>query len=188
MRSKTKKIFTILLTIAVIVVCGGILLYSVVHEDNRILSQKDLDHCEMYIHNATCNEVSEARTVVDREFYDEIVSLCVNAEKFRPFVMMYDLILGGHATWIEFVDRSHCYTISLCDAEQQLALDYIHRDHPLIYVEMSEKNDQGHADTVWAWYCELPPQDYAQLCNLAEMYTGGEAVTKYGTALWTEEF
>lgn len=183
MKPKIKNITIILLVCILICVC--VLSYMNSHKSNKLLSKKDLDGCEMFVHNLTCGTF-EARTVTDEEVYDEIMSLCLKAETFRPFVMPFDTVLGGNDTYIQFINSSYCYSITILDPELQLSLDYIHRDHPMIYVGMAEKRDARTSDSVWAWYCELTPRDYARLCELAELHADGEIVTDYRYALWSK--
>lgn len=185
MKNRIKNIVIILLVCVIIVM--GILLYMPSRENNKILSKEDLKGCKMFVHNLFCDQF-EAMAITDQEFYDEVVSLCLNAKKFRPMSTEYDVLIGGYSSHVEMINSSYCYTISLPYPDQQLSFDYIYRDRPLILVSLSKKNDDNArvADSVWHWYCELTPQDYVQLCELIEVRADGEIVTSYRTALWSE--
>ena len=141
---KTKKLWWSLAAAAVLAV---IVCLAISSSDGVRLPRKwDLRGKDMYVHNVTCNELHEMRTVdaaESRDFCRDVLSLCTKTEKFRPQSSMTDVILGGKSEgYIRFEDEKERYTIEFFDVEKQLDVGFVHRETPTVIVAKDVFDDQ----------------------------------------------
>lgn len=152
--------------------------------DFAVLEKQELMECELFIHNASTAS-TDKRTVTDEALKEELVSLCLRAEMFRP-MMNED---STFARWpsehwpqdisqnMTFRDGESMYVVSFFDAEGQLAIDAVHRDEPVILVSRWTPDETGaYPDWLGLWYCTMPAADYAQLYEMVYTYDGGQIV------------
>ena len=130
---------------------------------------------EVLVQNSTCADFTQYRTVPDAETNERLLDLCRQMEEHRPFLII-ETLLGEHVTEC-FTLRTEDtrYTVLLVEVEKQLALDYIHREQPIVYFSKTKLNEEGQ----WkgeSWYCKLPAAEFAALCQTIRSYDGGEIV------------
>ena len=175
---KRKKLWWSLAAAAVLAVIVCLAISS--SDGVRLPTRWDLRGKTMYVHNITCNEPYEMRTVDDAEYRDfrrEVVSLCTKAEKFRPHSLGTDMILGGKPEgYIRFEDEKERYTIEFFDVEKQLDIGFVHRETPVIIVAKDMFDEHGNSHPDWAWRCTMTAADYTTLYNLLQHYSGGEKI------------
>ena len=147
------------------------------YDDGSILlSEAELSVCDLLVHNVTCSEIHEVRTVPDAAFRDVIISLIVTTEPFRPTISS-DLIMGKQPDAYFILENEKTkYTVTFFDAEKQLSLDYVFRDAPLISVEKAEIDELGQPQSVWGWYCTFSAAEYAMLYDAIQTYVEGELI------------
>ena len=175
---KTKKLWWSLAAAAVLAV---IVCLAISSSDGVRLPRKwDLRGKDMYVHNVTCNELHEMRTVdaaESRDFCRDVLSLCTKTEKFRPQSSMTDVILGGKSEgYIRFEDEKERYTIEFFDVEKQLDVGFVHRETPTVIVAKDVFDENGNVHSEWTWRCTMTAADYATLYNLLQTYSGGEKI------------
>ena len=177
--TKAKRLWWILPVVGVVLavtVCAALRASDGV----RLPAKWDLRGKTMYVHNITCSEPYEMRTVdgeESRDFCREVISLCTKAEKFRPSSELVDMVMGARQEpYVRFEDEEERYVISFFDTERQLDVGFVHREAPMISVEKATRNAQGNYKTDWAWRCTMTAADYATLYNLLQNYGGGEKI------------
>lgn len=137
-------------------------------------NKSELAGSKLFVHNVTCSEPYETRTVSDPAFQENVSSLCSKAVRFRPAIS-YDLVLGDHSdAYFIFKNDTIQFTVTLFDIEKQLSLDYSYRDSPMVLIAKTQIDDAGRPHPAWKWYCSLPADDFAFLCEAIQTYTGGE--------------
>ena len=160
--------------LACLVGCSG----TAADAQTALLSKSDLEGRTLYIHNVTCSEVYEMRTVEDSDYVEKIAGLCVAVEQFRP-ILSSDVILGEKPDGIViFENEEERYTISFSDTKKQLSLDYMYRDEPVVAIENAEFDDYGQPHTIWKWYCTMSAADYATVVEMVRTYTDGEIIKR----------
>ena len=177
--TKTKKLVWILAVIGA-VLAVAIYVAAVSGDGVRLPAKWDLRGKDMYVHNVTCNELHEMRTVdaaESRDFCRDVLSLCTKTEKFRPQSDLIDMILGAKSEgYICFKDEKVQYTIEFFDVEKQLDVGFVHRETPMIVVAKNVYNENGNIKSGWAWRCTMTAADYTTLYNLLQHYSGGEKI------------
>ena len=148
----------------------GIAVGKVEFENSYIFSKGMLRDCKMYIYNQTCTNIYEQRTVYDMEFYNDVLTLCLKAKRFRP-ISSLEIIAG------EQEDESVQYIVSFHDVKNQMSIDNIYRDEPLIAVGWANKDELGRCGALTSWYCYLDPEVYVLLYDLLARYSGGDLRT-----------
>lgn len=140
--------------------------------DNKqvsFISEADLEDCTMYVHNVTCSEVHEMRTVTDEEFLKKITEASITVEQFRP-VISVDIILGGKPEAYYVLDNGKTkYTFAFFEVRKQLDIGFVHREKPMITVAKTTVEEKEQI-----WFCTLSAADYAELYEMVQTYTGGE--------------
>ena len=155
---------------------AGILTACAGNNNDAFVEKADFNKCKLFVHNVTCNYIYEMRTVSDSDFEDEIIALATGVMPFRP-VISADIILGeGSEGYFVFKNDKVSYTFGFFKVDEQLSIDYIYRDTPLITVDKANIDEFGQPHTEWAWYCSLSAADYANLYEAIQTYTGGEIV------------
>ena len=152
-----------------------------------ILLSHDLAGKNLYIHNETCSEMYVVRPVEDDEMYREIAAICTKAIKFRTHGEDFEMTLGiSDMPVLHFIGKNANrkavkYEVTLLEADKQLSEDYVHYEEPLVAVSMWSKDlsDDSSMEgryfvSKWFWYCSLPQEDYARLCELVLTYDDGE--------------
>lgn len=152
-----------------------------------ILLSHDLQEKNLYIHNETCSELYMVRPVEDDGMCREITAICTKAIKFRTHGEDFEMILGiPDEPVLHFVGKNangeaEKYEVTLIEADKQLSEDYVHREEPLVAVSMWSKDSSDDASmegryfvSKWFWYCSLPQEDYARLCELVLPYGDGK--------------
>ena len=158
-----------------LVFLGGFLAFTGI-ERTDFLSEKALAGSELYIHNVTCSEIYEMRTVEDATYLKKIVELSVTAIQFRP-VISVDLILGAMPdAYYVFDTGAVKYTFEFFDVDKQLDIGYVHREDPLIAVAKSVISDTAQDSDEWAWFCRLSAANYAELYEMIQTYAEGAIV------------
>ena len=114
--------------------------------------------------------------ITDPEVKDQVITCCLNMDFFRQKVGLYETILGeqwkGYDLTFQKGDLTiFRYRIFFIDAEEQLALNYAHRDQPVVSVAYQEDrwlDDQGVYEYVqpYVHYYSVSPEDYSMLLNL----------------------
>lgn len=145
---------------------------------DRPWDNAELTKCEgLYVHNVTCSGNESVRTT-DVEYKNAAAKLCANVEAFRE-VTSADTILGSGAydPYIVFAKDDLLYLVNMFDFQEQLSLDYIYRDEPLVLVTIMHINStNGAFETDWQYYCKMSAKDYAALFNYVQTYGGGEVL------------
>ena len=145
--------------------------------DLKLWKDSKLAECQLWIHNTSCSEALQVRTVPDDSLRKEIAGLCEKAEPFRPLTLADTLLGGSSEPWLVFRDGNRTFTFLFREVGKQLAFDNPHRDSPLIWVEVQTDGERsasysdGHG-----WYYSLPAADYAKLAEILFTYTEGELV------------
>ena len=177
--TKTKKLVWILAVIGA-VLAVTIYVAAASGDGVRLPTKWDLRGKDMYVHNVTCNELHEMRTVdaaESRDFCRDVLSLCTKTEKFRPQSSMTDVILGGKSEgYIRFEDEKERYTIEFFDVEKQLDVGFVHRETPTVIVAKDVFDENGNVHSEWTWRCTMTAADYTTLYNLLQTYSGGEKI------------
>ena len=172
---KTKKLWWSFAAAAVLAVIVCLAISS--SDGVRLPTKWDLRGKDMYVHNVTCNELHEMRTVdaaESRDFCRDVLSLCTKTEKFRPQSSMTDVILGGKSEgYIRFEDEKERYTIEFFDVEKQLDVGFVHRETPTVIVAKDVFDENGNVHSEWTWRCTMTAADYTTLYNLLQTYSGG---------------
>lgn len=146
-------------------------------EQSGFLTKADLEGCTMYVHNVTCSEINEMRTVTDLEFLEKIVETSITAEQFRP-VTSADVILGGKSDAYYVLDNGKAkYTFSFFEVEKQLDIGFAYREKPIITVAKTVTEETAQDSDEWVWFCTLSAADYAELFETIQRYSDGEIVT-----------
>lgn len=145
-------------------------------EDTQTLySMDDLRGMKLTIHNTTCSEYWERRTVEDNTFIEEILESCDQTEQFRPITSV-DVILGNeedlYNAYFTFEDETQWVQFSFVAVKEQLDLGFVHRERPVIAVS----GGTVKYDSEWTWYCIMPAADYAALYEQVQMYSDGEII------------
>lgn len=145
--------------------------------ETKLWNNSKLSECQLWIHNTSCPEALQVRTVSDDSLRKEITGLCEKAEPFR-LLTQADILLGGSSEpWLLFRDGNKNFTFFFREVEKQLAFDNPHRDSPLIGVAVQTDGEEsvfytdGHG-----WYYSLPAADYAKLAEILFTYAEGELV------------
>lgn len=147
------------------------------NEQANFLSEADLEGCTMYVHNVTCSEVNEIRTVMDLEFLEKIMEASITVEQFRP-VISVDVILGEKPEAYYVLDNGKTkYTFSFFEVQKQLDIGFVHREKPMITVAKTVADETTQNSDEWVWFCTLSAADYAELYEMIQTYTDGEIVT-----------
>ena len=177
--TKTKKLVWILALIGVVL---AVAIYVAVASGDgvRLPTKWDLRGKDMYVHNVTCNEPYEMRTVDaadSRDFCRDVISLCTKTEKFRPQSDLFDLTLGAKSEgYICFKDEKVQYIIEFFDVEKQLDVGFVHRETPTVIVAKDVFDENGNIHSEWTWRCTMTAADHAMLYNLLQHYSGGEKI------------
>ncbi|MCI9506052.1 MAG: hypothetical protein HFF62_05595 [Oscillospiraceae bacterium] len=174
MKKAMKKPVIFIAVLAVIL--AGILYHSSAVKGEAFLHKQDFTGYKMYIHNVFCNNPDGLKEVTEMDIWDEIVTLCLSAEPFRPSTSADHMPVTSANPYFILEDASCKYTFSHFDTQRQLEVGFIHRDKPLICIRKETGNPSGGYDTEWSWLCILPPSDYASLYNLLQPYVDGEMV------------
>lgn len=167
--------------VIITVLAGSGILFTGCQGDSAIKTEplicaQDLAGHDLFIYNVTCSWPSEMRTVDDNNFLNEVAVLCLKTETLRP-VISVDSVAGGRPDALFVLrDAEDKYVFSFFETEKQLDIGFIYRDKPVLCVEKALKNEFGHYETEWAWYCILSASDYASLYELVQTYTDGEIV------------
>lgn len=172
---KTAIVFFTLGAVATFLAVGVVCYTS--RESDRLFKKSDFENLEMFVHNFSC-EQSEFLAVDDNELYEEVVSLLVHAEKFRP-IGRSDRSLGIPKYNSVNFKRGEEFGIGMGFEEfeteaMQLSTDYIFRERPLVVAGMSKYDSDGNTIIDESWYCYLPAKDYARLLDILVRYTGEE--------------
>ena len=177
--TKTKKRLWILAVVGVIMATIVCLVIASV-DGVRLPTKWDLRGKTMYVHNVTCSEPYEMRTVdvaESRDFCRDVISLCTKTEKFRPQSDLFDMILGAKSEgYICFKDEKERYTIEFFDVEKQLDIGFVHRETPTVIVAKDVFDENGNVHSEWTWRCTMTAADYTTLYNLLQHYSGGEKI------------
>lgn len=167
-----KKVFS---TILVLLCTVGFCVYAgfTAYHADKILSKADLSSSAVYLHNTNCGNYPEYEvyTVANSELIEDLIGNVIHAEKLRPFVMVYELILGGkeNTPALTFTTNDCNYFVTFLDVDKQLSdLDSIYREKP--YILIGKESLSGDASEEWTWYCTLPADKYATLINMIETY------------------
>ena len=177
--TKTKKLVRIFAVIGVVL---AVAIYVAVASGDgvRLPTKWDLRGKTMYVHNVTCSEPYEMRTVdvaESRDFCRDVISLCTKTEKFRPQTALLDMTLGAKSEgYVCFEDEKVQYTFTFFDVEKQLDVGFVHRETPMIVVAKDVFDENGNIHSEWTWRCTMPAADYATLYNLLQTYGGGEKI------------
>lgn len=124
----------------------------------------------------------QTRTVPDPEVKEYLLDLCRQAELYRPLQPSLDIWERGISGSIRLETGDTWYCFYLGETEKQLALDYIHRDAPIVSVSRYQRNEQDMWELRSSWYCTLPPAEFAALCQAVLTYSGGEVIREEGVA------
>ena len=145
--------------------------------ETKLWNNSKLSECQLWIHNTSCSEDLQVRTVPEDSLRKIIAGLCEKAEPFRPLTQA-DFQLGGSTEpWLVFRDGNKTFTFLFREVEKQLAFDNPHRDSLLIWVAVQTDGEgsalytDGHV-----WYYSLPAADYAKLAEILFTYAEGELV------------
>lgn len=173
----------LILGLAVLVVVVAVIPFLLPDQKEEWLpSKKELSTYELYIANFGTGD--EMRTVPDEAFRKEVISLCMEAEPYRRFLDIFDLVLGESTPDVYFIFEkdSTQYIISFIDPDEQLSLDNIHREQPVLLVRKCTVGvaPQGYKvrDTEWVWYCTMPVLEYTELLHMGLSYWDGEPIKK----------
>lgn len=173
MKSLWRKIIIIMLILTLLTACQS----SNQEETDGVLTEADLKGCNLSINNITCSDIHEVRKVDDVDLIDDIISLLTPTIPFRP-ILLSDIKPGKADATLFFETEGIQYTIGFGNAEEQLSLDYIHREKPVISVSKREFDDYGLPHTVWKWYCTMSAADYATAFEMVASYSKGEIETR----------
>ena len=146
---------------------------SAVCNADKILSKAELSGSTVYLHNINCGNYPEYEvyTVTNSKIIEDLIGNVIHAEKLRPFVMVYELKLGGkeNSPALNFTTNDCSYSVTFLDVNKQLSnLDSIYRENP--YILISKDSLSGATVEEWTWYCTLSADKYATLINMIETY------------------
>ena len=131
---------------------------------------------EVLIQNGTCADYHQYRTVPDPEVKERLLALCQKLEVYRPF-LFEDVMVGLRVVdCVELWTEEERYVVKLVDVEEQLALDYVHRDQPIVIYGRYRMTEDGYWHEEAPWYCTLPAAEFAALCQAIRSYSGGEII------------
>lgn len=176
-----KKMISLIIALIILFASSVLLIILAVlsgcHKNDSLylLQKKDINDCDIYINNITCEKINETRSVKDEEFSKKIATMCTKAKKYRP-VITSDYIIGEPDAYIIFEKESVRYMISFFDVEKQLNLDYIYRNEPLINVDRYSLDQENNPSLDWGWYCTLSACDFATLYEMVFTYTEGDII------------
>lgn len=185
-QSSTLRIRPTYIATAVVIMSMIAFCYSVNHSGKGVLLKQDLQGKDLYIHNETCTEIENIRTVKSEELHQEIISICTNAEKYRVSYVDdddSDYMLGiPDDPVLCLVGENIRYEITLVSVEKELL--GFGMDEPLISVSLWKKDRYDEASmngryyvNKWFIYCFLPQEDYERLRELVLNYGDGEEIT-----------
>lgn len=146
-------------------------------ETGGALTEADLKGCSLSINNITCSDWFKVRKVDDVALIDDIISLLTPTTPFRPIITP-DIITEKPDATLFFEAEGICYTICFDNAEEQLSLDYIHREKPVISVSKAKVDSQGRVQGIWGWFCTMSAADYATVFEMVACYSKGEIETR----------
>ena len=120
--------------------------------------------------------------VSDDDTRERIVTLCRLMEPFRPKTRALEPSHGpskeraGRPTYVSFGDMRRKDTkdgcrIMILNIYDHLAFDHPYRDRPVVELTVYGRGDRGDI-TENVWYYTIPADDYAELCNILESYSG----------------
>lgn len=142
--------------------------------ENRMFSKSDFEGCELYLTNErNLLRVERKADQTDVDFRNQVIEILTHAKKFRPRAST-EILLGGAYVSASFRGETGGFSVSFYYATEQLATDYIYREEPIIATSVPNATDTEV--TYSAWYCSLPPADYARLYTLLQTYNGGEVI------------
>ena len=176
MKNKTKILTICAIAIVLIVGVMAIALNIGKSEIKRLWPASELKNYDLYVHNNQAGTGNNSvRLVSDTNLKKEMISLCEDMTPFRPVTAADDdrraeqEFRSGYFRYLFFTDGEKEYYVNVLD-EDQLELDYIYKDKPLVEVRVTEKDESGRRQCLERWYCILPPDNYAQLCNITHTF------------------
>ncbi len=140
--------------------------------------KKELADCnDLYVYNVTCPNIESVR-VAGEELKNSIIDLCSRVEPFRQLTYR-DKAIGAskYDPYLVYVKDDMRYYISLTGSEEQLAIDYVYRETPLVLISIVHRDPELNIYTTdWQWYCKMSAADYAELFSKLETYQAGEVL------------
>ena len=143
---------------------------------DRVFSRGELerDHT-LYFHNVTCKAETDVWTVEEDDIFNKATGYCMGLKRFRPLTALDSRNGEGstdhHSPVILLEGREQCYRIGFYYFSEQTALDFQYREEPLMVV--SCYTPEG--ESLWEWFCKMPPDDHVLLYELAQTYVGDRA-------------
>ena len=175
-----KRILKTILFVLAIVLCVSMgSLLSCNGTKNDIFKVSELAQCQLQI---------SGTAVEDEGVKEEVLRFCKKVEAYQQRTPSEtDPKLGetrntenNFSFRRKISDDSYFVcTLFFLEAEKQLALDYAHRDMPLISATVSTVKEwydalygitQTYTESREVWYCKVPVEDYAEMLNLIRDY------------------
>ena len=162
----------------------GLAAYAVLpilQKEEQLWSIDDWREREMFIQNSKL-QGPPSFIVSDDDTRERIVTLCRRMEPFRPKSRALEPSHGpskeraGRPTYVSFGDMRRKETkdgcrIMILNIYDHLAFDHPYRDRPVVELTVYGRGDRGDI-TENVWYYTIPADDYAELCNILESYSG----------------
>lgn len=132
-----------------------------------MVSQEELENCELYIFNSTCPTFEYQRTVDDSEFFNQVMELCLKHKRFKSISSEGNLpLLGYRPPTAIFKNGSDQYRFAIYEIDGRRTMENVYEMLPIVTITTPETS----------WHCILKQEDYVKLFQLIEVYKGGELI------------
>lgn len=167
-------------------------LWYMVWVHGRLFYPRELEGCSVWVYNPEyCKRSDEAMSVDDEIVVEKILSYCLELNPKKRFKYVKDeALIYGEGAWnggvpplsyIALRKDNIKYEIRFPQPDVQLADNYISEYRPYALVQRMEKTGSVYWDysKEKSWYCELSPEAFEYLNEIAETYYKEEKVRRY---------
>ena len=184
MKRRLLSITLVILFVLGLFVYAGFIAYNA----DKFLSKADLSDSTVYLHNMNCEYYPdyEVYTVTDKVLIKNLIGCCAQAKKFRPFISYSDRLLTGptYVPTVIFVTSNFKYTVSLPNVAEQLDLNYIYRNEPVIFISKTDISKKPvTAENTEEWYCTMSALQFSTLYGMIVDYWDDTKPSSAGTLI-----